>query len=281
LRSDRPGVLSYAQLISCVHDFSRGIPTVAVFRAYLDDSANTEDTFFIVGGFVGHDKAWRSLEPKWKDALPSCLEYFHTADCFTGSGQFKEKNIDIPERVRLLDTLTDLITKHDIRLIACGLPTKKYANLAPKKKSNDFWRNRYVAVFGDAVRLACEYAVSPAPLDVSNKSAHVCHLWWEDGEYCFGAREFIKDAKRNSTFWWRTAIGTDTYGDKEGPAKIELLQVADFGAFFGSKKIANSSAGTIPWEPYYKRLDEAGKILKIIAVTEVELDIFYNEHLGC
>lgn len=251
---------------------------MAVFRAYLDDSANLENTFFIVGGFVGSDSAWRSLEPEWKASLPAGFEYFHATDCFTGNGQFE--GISEGHRIELLNHLTDIVVTHDIKLIACGLPTSKYRAIAPKRKVNAFWRNRYVACFGDAVRLACEYAISPLPTDISNKSAHVCHLWWEDGEYCFGAREFIREAKGNRDFWWRTAIGTDTYGDKKGPAKIELLQVGDLGAFFAGKNIAGSPAGAIPWEPYFKKLEDAGKILKIITVSDAELDTFYQQHLS-
>ena len=217
-------VLSYADLIRCVHDFSRGTPTVAVFRAYIDETANTEDTFFIVGGFVGHDDAWRSLEPKWLAALPPYLDYFHATDCFSGGGQFKENHIDIPERIQLLDALTDLVAEHDIRLIACRLPTTRFMALSPKKITNDFWRNRFVGLFPDVVRMACQYAIgSVSPPDPPKTTDHICHIWWEENQYTVGAVEFITEARKNPAFWWNIVLGTHAYGNKKGPAKIDLL----------------------------------------------------------
>jgi hypothetical protein len=252
---------------------------VAVFRAYIDESANTEDTFFIVGGFVAHHTVWESLEPKWLEALPSYLQYFHTTDCFSGKNQFD--GIDILDRMKLLDRLTDIVAAHDVGLIVCRLPTKAYKAVAPKRR-NEFWVNRYVALFPDVVRIACQYAIGPvSPPTLPSRTEHICHFWWEENEYTASAANFLNTARRDPMLWWKIALGTHTYGTKQdGPGKINLLQVADFGAFFGGKKAMESPQGKISWLPYYEKLEKAGRILQTVIVTEDELKKFYGDHLS-
>ena len=66
-----------------------------------------EMPLFAVGGFAGRQEEWLALEPLWPDALPKGIDYFHATDCFGRHGQFTD--MDIPDRMALLDRLTDLI----------------------------------------------------------------------------------------------------------------------------------------------------------------------------
>jgi hypothetical protein len=248
---------------------------VAVFDTYIDESKDTADKMFIVGGFVGMHEAWESLEPLWIEALPKYLRYFHATECFSGSEQFS--GIHKTERTQLLNRLTDIIADHDIRLIGCGLRKAKYEEFAPAPKTNEFLGNRYLAPFLDCMGTACEYAISPSPPTIPEKTAHICHFFIEGSEYSDGAKRLIRETKTNSALWWRIAIGTDSYGDKEGPAKITLLQVADLGAFLFAKKIGSSRQGVIPWQAFYDKLEKARKILKAVEVTDCELEIFYRQ----
>ena len=106
------------------------------FRSYLDESANTSNEHYVVGGFVGEADVWMHLEPLWLECLPPGITTFHATDCFSGNNDFED--VSIANRVELLHKITDLIAGHEVRLIGCGLDAKKYRKLAPKRRNNDF-----------------------------------------------------------------------------------------------------------------------------------------------
>lgn len=87
-----------------------------MFRAYIDESAESGHAVFAVGGFAGREEEWIALEPLWLDALPKGIDYFHATDCFGRRGQFVD--MDIPDRIALLDRLTDLVLHRNIKLVA-------------------------------------------------------------------------------------------------------------------------------------------------------------------
>jgi hypothetical protein len=47
-----------------------------IFQSYWDDSEDDASKFFGVGGFVGREDAWESLEAQWLTALPDRIEVF-------------------------------------------------------------------------------------------------------------------------------------------------------------------------------------------------------------
>ena len=107
-----------------------------LFRSYFDDSSDTDDLIFGVGGFVGQDSAWEQLEPKWLASLPEGIEYFHATDCFSGNGQFQPaKGFDIPDRIALIDKLTDLVCKAEIKLLGHAIDVPYFVQLSPRKFS--------------------------------------------------------------------------------------------------------------------------------------------------
>jgi hypothetical protein len=57
-----------------------------LFRSYFDDSEEDTIRLFGVGGFVGPDGVWDSLQNKWLAALPEGISFFHATDCFSGNG---------------------------------------------------------------------------------------------------------------------------------------------------------------------------------------------------
>src|SRR5579864_408705 len=111
-----------------------------MFHAYIDESSDTNNAVFAVGGFAGRTEEWTVLEPLWLDALPNGIEYFHATDCFSRCGQFKD--IDIPERVALLDRLTDLVLEAKIWLVAGVMDVPAYQAISPKRLENEFLGNK-------------------------------------------------------------------------------------------------------------------------------------------
>src|SRR5208337_2464172 len=94
------------------------------FSAYLDESEETSIGVYAVGGFVGKAEVWERLTAKWLDCLPAGITCFHATDCFTGNKQFE--GVDIPQRVRILDKLTDVVLAHEVRLVGYGLDANTY-----------------------------------------------------------------------------------------------------------------------------------------------------------
>jgi hypothetical protein len=124
------------------------------FRSYLDESANSPNELYGVGGFIGKTDVWVGLEPLWLESLPPGITTFHATDCFSGNNDFE--GVSIARRPELLNKVTDLIARHEIRLIGYGIDAKTYRQIAPKRKNNDFLGNIYAAPLGGAIQLSCE-----------------------------------------------------------------------------------------------------------------------------
>jgi hypothetical protein len=191
-------------------------------------------------------------------ALPSGIDFFHTTDCFSGNNHFE--GVDIPERVKLLDTLTDLIVTHKVQLICHAIDEIAYHKYASKKKKlNPFGQNRYGTCFGAVVRYACE---SMGPLNAHPE--HGCAFIIEKDEFEETAKREFTQLKSVpvSVIWYKDRIGTETYAPKKGKDAVSLLQVADLGAFLGLKYLGKCRPGKIDWRPYYHKLKDAKLIFR-------------------
>jgi hypothetical protein len=250
------------------------------FRAYLDESEDSSIGVYAVGGFVGKAEVWEELTTKWLDCLPTGIAYFHATDCFTGNKQFE--GLDIPDRVRILDKVTDVIVAHEVCLICYGLDAKTYQKLAPKAKQNDFLGNKYAAPFGGAVQLACESMGNPpTPDNIWNileqgEQWQQCAFFIESNEYSTSAKRTIASMRNSHELWFRSRIGTEIYGTKSGPDGIPSLQVADLGAFLSAKHINKSPEGKISWKVYYEKLKSAGRVYRLVLADEYSLDALHG-----
>ena len=97
-----------------------------LFQSYWDDSEDTASKLFGVGGFVGPENAWNTLEPRWLASLPEGIDFFHATDCFSGNNQFEpQKGFPRERRSELLDRLTDLICETNIKLFCRAIDVPK------------------------------------------------------------------------------------------------------------------------------------------------------------
>ena len=239
-----------------LHPLRKGPMPMAFVRCYLDGSEDTEGHVFGVGGFVGYAEQWDTLQSAWLEALPVGVDYFHTTDCFSGNRQFQ--GIDIPQRVSLLNTLTDFVANGKLQLICHGIDVPLYHQFASQKKKLDpFGQNKYGTCFGRAIGLACECM---GPKNTEAESG--CAFFIERDEFEATAKREFMMLRARPEIWYRDRIGTESYGDKKGKNAIPLLQVADLGAFLGLKYIAKCRPGKIDWRPYYHRLRDAGCVYK-------------------
>ena len=242
-----------------------------IYRAYLDES--DVQAIFAVACFVGKAAAWDSLEPKWLASLPKGIRYFHATDCFGGHNDFE--SMDIPERIKLLDRLTDLILEHEILLVAGTIFISTYKKLAPKRLTNEFGGNQYSSAFEFAIELACHSMDnSPVPRDIGEQ----CTFVMERNQYTPSAQRKFLDLQRDDNLWWRNRIGSVTYGTKTGPGAVPLLQVADFGAFLAAKAVAKAKQGKIQWWPYLQKLTNGRRIFGITHCDDRSLKIMYAVH---
>jgi len=252
------------------------------FRAYLDESENSSGEIYVVGGFVGRTAVWDSLKAKWLACLPAGLTAFHATDCFTGNNEFE--GVNIGARRALLDRLTAVITAHDIRLVGYGINAKRYRELAPKAKDNEFLRNKYAAPFGGAIELACHAMGNlPTPQTIwkildNGEQCEQCAFFIESNQYSPSANKTIADLRQSKDLWFRHRIGTDKYGAKSGAAAIPLLQVADFGVFLAAKYISKAPEGKISWKEFYEKLRVAGHVYRTVIADERSLNLLHQTH---
>jgi hypothetical protein len=252
------------------------------FSAYLDESEESSVGVYAVGGFVGKAEVWEALTTKWLDCLPTGITCFHATDCFTGNKQFE--GLDIPERVEILDKLTDVILAHQVRLIGYGLDAKTYTKLAPKAKQNEFLENKYAAPFGGAIQLACEAMGNlPTPDNIwgileQGERWQQCAFFIESNEYSASAKRTIANMRNSRDLWFRDRIGTETFGTKSGRDGIPSLQVADLGAFLATKYISKCPEGKISWKPYYEKLKSARRVCRTVQADEYSLNALHQTY---
>jgi hypothetical protein len=263
-----------------------------LYRAYIDESGDEPSggNLFAVGGFVGSAGQWEGLEGEWLAALPTGLDCFHATDCFGGRGQLD--GVRLPDRVALLDRLTDVLAHYPVGLVCCGIDVKAYRTVAPRPRQNEFLGNKYVAAFEGAIEMAC--CSWPLPDDPS-KADEQCAFVMESNEYTASAQRAFQRLTAvtkhpteptlgDHALWFRERLGGDTYGDKKGPKRIVLLQVADLGAFLGAKKLAEARDGKIPWRPYYEKLRVARRVHRLAMIDERSIalrhDVYVDEQTG-
>jgi hypothetical protein len=265
--------IPFAQLLRMTHPLFKGRMWALMYRAYLDESAENDDAVFSVGGFCGREEEWEAIQPLWLDALPKTIEYFHSTDCFGGRNQFR--NMDIPERVALLDRLTDIIISQKIYLVAGVMDVPAYVRFSPKTLDNEFWGNKYAAAFGVPVEYTCQLQNNPAN-PYPEPGGELCAFFIEENEYSPSALRTLHSMKNDDRLWWHERIGNLTPGPKKGPSAIPLLQVGDLGAFIAAKRVANAKDGRISWKAYYDKLVEARRIFKIVHVDKKSINTLHK-----
>ena len=246
-----------------------------LFQSYLDESENATGAVYAVGGFVGKAVVWDKLKPEWLKCIPPQVTAFHTTDCFTGNNEFE--GIDIPDRIAILDNLTDVIAANEVQLVGYGIDAKTYVSLAPNKKQNEFLANKYAAPFGGAVELACKAMGNvPGPDEVwkvqeEGETWGRCDFLIESNEYRPSAERTIASMRNAKDLWFRSRIGKDSYGEKTGPKGIPLLQAGDMGAFLATKYISKAPEGKISWKVYYEKLRSAKRVYATVVADEYSL----------
>ena len=246
------------------------------FCAYLDESEDSNSGFYAVGGFLAETSVWQVLQPKWLKCLPSIVPTFHTTDCFTGNKHFRQ--ISISERITLLDSLTDLICEHDVKLMGYGINSVALAKYAPRALANDFLGNKYAAPFGGVVGLVCQTMGNlpgPADWDIleNGDNWEQCSFFIESNQYSPSAERTLSNMRNSADLWYRNRIGALSYGTKSGPSGIPLLQVADLGAFLVTKYISESPDGRIPWRPYFEKIKSAGRFCGAVIADDHSLEV--------
>ena len=246
-----------------------------LFQSYLDESENATGAIYAVGGFVGKRVVWDKLKPEWLKCIPPQVTAFHATDCFTGNNEFE--GIDIPDRVAILDKLTELIAAHEVQLVGYGIDAKTYGSLAPNKKQNEFLANKYAAPFGGAVELACKAMGNVPGPDEVWKVLEEGETWGqrdffvENNEYSPSASRTIASMRNAKDLWFRSRIGKGLYGEKTGSNGVPLLQVADLGAFLAAKYIGKAPEGRISWKVYYEKLSSAKRVYAMVVADEYSL----------
>jgi hypothetical protein len=246
-----------------------------MYSSYLDESNEMEDAVFAVGGFAGHEEEWKAIGARWAFSLPPSIGYFHATDCFGGRGQFR--GMSIPERVALLDGLTDLIAEWEIYLVAGVIDVPTYERFSPKHLENEFWGNKYAAAFGSPVKYTCQLQNEPGNA-FPEPGGELCSFFIEESEYAPSAVRALAAMKADPILSWRGRIGDLTFGRKKGPMALSLLQLGDFGAFLAAKKAANANDGRIPWRAYYSKLLEARRIFKIEHLSARDINTLHQQH---
>lgn len=248
-----------------------------LFESYWDDSEEDVSKYFGVGGFIGHEDAWKSLEPKWLAALPQGIDYFHATDCFSGNHQFEpKKGFPRERRIKLLDEFTDLVCDADIKLICSAIDVPYYVRLAPKKIENDFLGNQYVACLGENIIAACQDYMNPRDEPFLINTEDVCVIFYEKSRYSDSVSRAVRQWREDPILEWGFRIGNPTPGTKTGKTAIPLLQVADLGAFLGTKKVADAKDGVIPWRPYYDKLYRAGRVWRTPKLSKQKINFIWT-----
>lgn len=193
-----------------------------VARVYLDESADEKrERFFAVGGFVGVDLYWDTLELLWIDRTRGLKEPFHSAECECGHGQFK--GWPKPDRDQLIADLVTIVRQSKIGGVGFFCPIPAYAEVFNSYGEYDAY---YFCLKATMVYIANE----------SDQSKHnVDSKFLIEENRATNPGKAYKDIKAVSP--WKAA--RRMVGFEEGSKRIIGLQAADLMARESFKLIDN------------------------------------------
>jgi hypothetical protein len=178
-----------------------------------------------------------------------------------------------------------VLIAHDVWLIGYGIVASAYKKLAPKRRENEFLRNKYAGPLGGVVELACHCMGNiPTPSTIGKilqdgENWEECLFVIESNEYAASLERTFASIRDCRELWYRTRIGRDLYAPKSGHGAVPLLQAADLGAFLAAKNLARAADGAIAWTPYFDKLVSANRVYQMVLATEQDLQKLYGLHL--
>jgi hypothetical protein len=109
VRGGADGDLVLATTVVIIPPLYYGPRYLVVLRAYCDESYDKDNRVYVVAGFVGRDKDWRTVSRNWRNrCLKDGIECYHASDCESQLGDFK--HFTVAQSISLnSDLIEDLI----------------------------------------------------------------------------------------------------------------------------------------------------------------------------
>jgi hypothetical protein len=244
-------------------------------RAYFDESEDKDATIHAIGGFIGIEQEWESLQDKWVGRVdPTGVTAYHMTDCECGYGEFSaEKGWNKEDRNQLTKDLIEIILRHKVFMLGAGLLLDDYKQIPPLDEKEDLLGgDKWLFPFQSVIQEAATQA-----LRIPGNEAVAFFFDWREKKG--NAQKMIEEFREDTRLGeWRRQLGTLTFGHKEFDVadSLPLLQVADIAARETAKAIENKISTNPHRRESFERLKAGNRVYRIDFFDKEVMQIMFE-----
>jgi hypothetical protein len=206
-----------AELADWLHQSSSTWKSMALLRAYFDESGTHGSTITAIGGYVATSDTWDLLEKAWREEIALFadmgLKSFHMSECISGTGQYER--ISFFHRHAHIKRMSEILRDADVQAIGVWVDNNDWAEMNEPELLAAFPKP-YNLCFDHMVRFLREWSKSKVG------GERVVPMFGYTLEYSPKTIELY-----GAETWYRDVLGAIAF---DSPDYVLPLQTADFVA---------------------------------------------------
>lgn len=204
----------------------------------LDETGKWKDPTVSFAGWISDSPRWHAFSQEWFALLEEFpgVRGIHMSDLMMRGGEVKYQEhvfSEDPTREKLVNKCVDVINKHTLAVVACGVDCNAYRRLLSCPSRKQIGKDAHVFVFR---RVMKHIADTLNTIQWPYATGLIFHDNREYGKECY--EHYSNSREMNSS--WRKVFGSISFADDE---LYPPLQAADMLAWFLRKKNEQSYDG--------------------------------------
>ena len=229
-----PRAWRFVEWASALHAHDSRFKLVAMFKVYLDESADAKkERIFVIAGWLGSVETWEQFIPKWHDRISrEGLRSFHMTDCEARRQEFKGWSVE--RKNDLVVDLINIINATEITGFASGVVMPDFKRIVanhPTMRRFAYSSDPYFLIFTKCAHDICG-SISGLPA-----SEEVAFVFDEQETIADKMVEYFRRIKHGTVMKCRRRLRSITFASRENEMP---LQAADMLAYEVRKFKENS-----------------------------------------
>lgn len=255
-----PDIQGSSEVLCVLKGLSSDQHGKGLLHTCLDETGKWKDKQLSFAGWISDSPRWHVFQQEWDDLLvdyPGITTIHMSTLMRRGNDQQYQNHVFTVKRSRerLVNRAVDIINKHTLAMVACGVDCEAYGRVMSQSARKKIGRDAHVFVFRRVMKHivdALQELKWPYP------TALILDDNREYGKECYSHYSLAREHEPS----WRQSFGSIAFADDE---VYPPLQAADILAWFMKKRHENGYDG---------RFD---KMIKRLIKGKPSLDHYYDE----